>query len=217
MRRVYVVAHPESQHHVDGLVGGWHDSDLTSKGHEQSAAIARRLREMIPVGETVAVHSSDLKRTVQTAAHIAPVFGVEAQARRSLREKSYGVAGGRPQAWLDERFIPPPADGDRMGHHEGVDGSETKRAFAERIYGALAAIESDPATHQVVVTHGFVVTFLVAAWIRMPLEATGYVNFRSSSGGITLLGEDDFFHNRAVLSLNETTHLQSAHEADLTV
>ncbi|MCW2785362.1 MAG: phosphoglycerate mutase family protein [Marmoricola sp.] len=94
-----------------------------------------------------------------------------------------------------------------MGHEEGVEGAETKRAFAERIYDAMASIESDSATHQVVVTHGFAVTFLIAAWIRMPLEAAGYVNFRSSSGGLTLLGEDDFFHNRAVLSMNETAHL----------
>lgn len=210
MRRVYVVAHPEAQHHVDGLVGGWYDSDLTSKGHEQAGLIARRLRALIPVGESVALHCSDLQRTVQTAAHIAPVLGVRAQERRALREKSYGVAEGGPQGWLDERFIAPPAEGDRLDHHEGVDGSETKRTFAERIYDAMASIETDPAAHQVVVTHGFAVTFLVAAWIRMPLDATGYVNFRSSSGGITLLSEDDFFHNRAVLSLNETDHLDTA-------
>jgi probable phosphoglycerate mutase len=207
MRRVYVVAHPESQHHLDDVVGGWYDSELTPKGHHDATLIASRLRELIPEGDSVAVHSSDLTRTMQTAAHIAPVLGVGPQAHRSLREKSYGVAEGRPQAWLDQRFIPPPSEGDRMGHHEGVDGSETKRAFAERIYAAMSSIESDPATHQVVVTHGFAVTFLVAAWIRMPLEATGYVNFRSTSGGLTLLGEDDFFHNRAVLSVNETTHL----------
>ncbi|MCW2785363.1 MAG: hypothetical protein JWP74_1880 [Marmoricola sp.] len=108
MRRVYVVAHPEAQHHVNDLVGGWYDSELTSTGHQQAALVASHLRGLIPVGESVAVHSSDLKRTVQTAAHIAPMLGVDAQARRSLREKSYGVAEGRPQAWLDERFIPPP-------------------------------------------------------------------------------------------------------------
>ena len=210
MRRIYVVAHPESRHHVDDLVGGWYDSELTEHGHHQAALVARRLREMVPVGESVAVHTSDLQRAAQTAAHVAPALGVDATTCTDLREKSYGVAEGRPQAWLDERFVPPPAQGDRMHHHEGIEGSETKHDFAERIYRALAAVESDPATHQVVVTHGFAVTFLVAAWIRMPIETTGYVNFRASSGGITVLGEDDFFHNRAVLSLDGTAHLEVA-------
>ena len=30
---------------------------------------------------------------------------------------------------------------------------------------------------------------------------------RSSSGGITVLEEDDFFHNRTLVSLNDTSHL----------
>lgn len=207
MRRVYVVAHPESQHHVENLVGGWYDSELTSRGHRQAKLIARRLRALVPAGETVAVHSSDLKRTQQTAAHVAALMGVEPVLRPALREKSYGVAEGRPQTWLDSRFVPPPAEGNRMDHYEGVEGSETKLAFAERIYDAMTTVEADPATHQVVVTHGFAVTFAIAAWIRMPVDAAGYVNFRSTSGGLSLLGEDDFFHNRAVLSLNETDHL----------
>lgn len=41
----------------------------------------------------------------------------------------------------------------------------------------------------------------------MPLGSAGYVNIRSSSGGITLLEEDDFFRNRTVVSLNDVSHL----------
>ena len=50
-------------------------------------------------------------------------------------------------------------------------------------------------------------TFVVAAWIRMPIEATGHINIRASSGGITLLQEDDFLRNRALRYVNDTTHL----------
>lgn len=51
-------------------------------------------------------------------------------------------------------------------------------------------------------------TFVVAAWIRMPLEAAGYVSFRSTSGGITVLEKDDHWHNRRVVSLDDTSHLE---------
>jgi probable phosphoglycerate mutase len=51
-------------------------------------------------------------------------------------------------------------------------------------------------------------TLVIAARIRMPLEAAGCVSFRSSAGGITVLEEDDYRHNRRVVSLNDTSHLE---------
>jgi probable phosphoglycerate mutase len=59
----------------------------------------------------------------------------------------------------------------------------------------------------VIVTHGFALSFVVAAWIRMPLNSLGYVSFPARSGSITTLHEDDYFHNRQVLTLAGTRHL----------
>ena len=207
MRRLYVVTHPEAAHHLTDVVGGWHDSELTDRGRAQAGLIADRIRALVPDDAEAEVWASDLRRTVETAAPIALRLGAEPRLLAGLREKSYGVAEGRPQAWLDERFTPPPATGDRLGHHEGVEGAETKRAFATRVYAAVDEILASAAPHQVVVTHGFALTFVVAAWIRMPLESTGYVNLRAPSGSITVLEEDDFFHNRAVVTLGDTAHL----------
>ncbi len=208
MKTLYVVTHPEATHHVDRLVGGQFDSDLTARGREHAAAIAARLRQAIPPDVEVELFTSDLKRTAQTADAIAAALGVEAVAMSDLREKSYGVAGGRPQQWLDDRFVAPPAVGERMEHDEGVEGAETKGDLVRRVYRAIDEIVARPCVHQVVVTHGMAMTFVVAAWIRMPLEAAGYVSLRSSSGGITVLEEDDYWHNRRVVSLNDTSHLE---------
>jgi len=71
----------------------------------------------------------------------------------------------------------------------------------------MEAITARECEHQVVVTHGGALTFVVAAWIRMPLASVGYAAFRATGGGITHLREDDFFHNRQVVSLNDTDHL----------
>lgn len=68
----------------------------------------------------------------------------------------------------------------------------------------LIAAEDSPL---VVVTHGYALTFLVAAWVGMPLEAAGYINLKSNSGGVTHLREDDVRFNRAVLRLNDVAHL----------
>lgn len=209
MRTIHVVTHPEATHHVEGLVGGWHDSDLTPTGLREAAAIARALRAAVPEGADVELFSSDLLRTRRTAEEVGGLFDVKPVLDERLREKSYGEAEGRPQAWLDERFLPPPAVGDRMGHEEGVREAETKEAFARRIYAVMDEILDHPREHQIVVTHGYALTFVVAAWIGMPADSLGYVNFRAPSGSITTLREDDFFHNRQVVSLGDTRHLDA--------
>ena len=208
-RTIYVVTHPEATHHVDGLVGGWYDSDLTPAGLRDAHRVAEALAALIPDGAG-AVTTSDSLRARRTADAIAEAVGSVAVRDRRLREKSYGVAEGRPQSWLDERFIAPPAGGDRLSHDEGVPGAETKGTFAARIYAAMDAITADPAGHHVVVTHGYALTFVVAAWIGMPVSSVGHVNFLAKPGGITTLHEDDYFHNRQVVALSDVRHLQVA-------
>lgn len=43
----------------------------------------------------------------------------------------------------------------------------------------------------------------------MPLDALSHVSFKVDSGSITRLVEDDYFHNRTVALLNDTTYLSS--------
>ena len=205
-RSIYVVVHPEATHHVDGVVGGWHDSDLTAQGRRHAEAIAQTLGRQL-AGLNVEVFSSDLHRVRRTADAIGATLNTTAILDERLREKSYGVAEGRPQSWLDERFIPPPAVGDRMSHDEGIPGAETKSDFAERIYVAMHQILARPAEHTVIVTHGFALTYAITAWFELPRSHVGYASFASRSGSITTLVEDDFFHNRQIITLADTSHL----------
>lgn len=207
MRSLYVVTHPEATHHVDDLVGGWFDSDLTDLGRAHAATIAEALAGRLRADHAVEVFSSDLLRARHTAEVIAKRLGVTVIVDPDLREKSYGEAGGRSQAWLAERFVPPPAVGERMRHDEGVEGAETKWELAMRAYAVMDRVLQSEVENQVVVSHGGTATFLLAAWIGMPIDAAGWVNFRFSSGGITLLREDDVFHNRQVAVLNDVGHL----------
>ncbi|SHQ91583.1 histidine phosphatase family protein [Mycobacteroides abscessus] len=209
LRRLYVVTHPESTHHVDGLVGGWYDSALTAAGRRAARAIASSLRTRVPGGSEVEVYTSDLVRAAHTADAIGDALGVAPIVDVRLREKSYGEAGGRPQEWLDQRFVPPPAVGERMAHDEGISGAETKIVFAQRIYDAMSDILESRCRHQVIVTHGGALTFVVSAWIKMPVASTGYVSFRAPAGSISVLSEDDYFHNRAVTELGSIDHLRS--------
>lgn len=206
MRNIYVVTHPEATHHVHGLVGGWFDSELTDRGVRQARAIADALADRL--GAAVAeVYSSDLRRARRTAEIVARRLGAGLTIDPDLREKSYGDAGGKPQAWLDARFIPPPENGERMRHDEGVAGAETTMDLAVRAYAAMDRVLSSDVEEQVIVTHGGTATYLLAAWVGMPIDAAGRVHFRVSSGGISLLREDDRYHSRQIARLDETGHL----------
>jgi probable phosphoglycerate mutase len=207
VKSVYVVTHGQSTHHVEHLVGGWYDSELTELGRRQATRIAERIGELLPVDAAVELHSSDLKRAYHTAEPIARLLQVPIQTTADLREKSYGEAEGRPQSWLDERFVFPPATGNRMDHWEGIPGAETRRDIATRIYRAMGQIQASESSYQVIVTHGFALTFVVAAWIKLPIDAAGHIAVTSTSGGITHMMEDDVYHNRNIVSVNETSHL----------
>ncbi|TWD80014.1 putative phosphoglycerate mutase [Kribbella amoyensis] len=207
MRHVYLVTHPEAQDHVDGLVGGWYDSELTARGHLQAERIADVLASRIGP-QPVEVYSSDLRRAGQAAARIAQRFSVDVRTDPRLRERSNGEADGRPQAWLAERRIPMPEFGDRLGHHDGPAGAETRLALVERLYPALEDILSRDAEYQIVVSHGSATSYLITAWLGMPMKSTDRAFFPLTSGSITTLLHNDTHHSHQVITLNETTHLQ---------
>jgi len=205
-RTIFVVTHPEATHHIDGLVGGWHDSDLTARGGRDAEAIAGALGHRL-AGLGVEVTTSDLRRARRTAEAIASALDTDAALDPRLREKSYGDAEGRPQGWLDERFIPPPQVGERMAHDEGILGAETKAVFATRIYAAMDDILTRPTDYHVIVTHGFALTYIITAWLQIPAIDVGHASFAAAPGSITTLIEDDHFYNRQVAVLADTRHL----------
>lgn len=210
MERVYVVTHPEASHHVDRLVGGWYDSRLTSRGLAEAEQIAHHLRDLIPSGAVPQIMSSDLLRARQTAGRIGAALDARPVLDAGLREKSYGAAEGGPQSWLDERFIFPPATGERMDHHEGIEGGETKRQWVKRVYEAMARVEAMPAEYRVIVTHAGTANWVIASWMRIPIEGCEYAHFRAPSGSITILEEDDRFHNRALTVLGVRAFLTAS-------
>jgi 2,3-bisphosphoglycerate-dependent phosphoglycerate mutase len=205
MNTLYVVTHPQSIHHVEKKVGGWYDTSLTDLGRRQAEAIAARLC-MLCAGQTPRLTSSDLRRCSETAEIVARHLSVPPRLTPELREMSYGVAEGRPQAWLDARRLPVPDEGS-LDDTGGIKRAETRRQTATRIYRAMDEILADPADCHIIVTHGFSLTFVIAWWIGMPIECLARVNFPVTSGSITHLAEHAFWKSRAVVTVGETCHL----------
>lgn len=206
MKTIYLVIHPEAQHHIDGVVGGWHDSDLTELGIRQASAIATELQRRLG-GTKAEIVSSDLQRATRTAETIARSIRSGVRLDGGLREKSYGEAEGRPNAWLKARQIPIPDTGERLRHDEGIPGAETRMDLAERAYAAMGRVMEASVDNQIVVTHNGTATLLIAAWIGMPLESAGRVQFGTTPGSITELAKNSRNHSHMVVRLNEVEHL----------
>lgn len=205
MKDVFVVTHTESIHHVEKKVGGWYDTGLTPRGERDAQATAERLAALV-AGRAVEIFSSDLLRASQTAAIIGARLGRPVTTTSDLREISYGIAGGKPQVWLGARYSPAPID-NRLDHDCGIEGAETRRDVARRVFPCVDAIVARPCETQIIVTHGFTLSLVIAAWMKLPIDAVGFVAFPAKPGSITHLREDDFWRNRAVIRPADTAHL----------
>ena len=96
MRRLIFVRHAESDHHIQGLMGGWTDAAITSKGREQAARTADVLATLIEDRTTLL--TSDLTRASQTAKIIASRCELTSEPTPFLREVNLGDANGVTKA-----------------------------------------------------------------------------------------------------------------------
>ena len=207
MKNIYVVTHTEATHHIQGLVGGWYNTSLTENGRNQAMKIAEALYSEIGEQNTP-IYSSDLKRCVETAEVIAEVFNSSVILDRNLREMNFGDAEGKNQPWFNKNVIPQPADGNRLDHKIAWN-SESRREIGTRIQGAVNRIINKPDNNVIIITHGFALTFVIMAWLRVPVENMDYCQFNNRPGGVTLLHEDDVFENRFVMYINKPDYLEN--------
>lgn len=206
MRRLYLVTHAQSVHQVEGLTGGWYDTGLTATGRHQAERIAAELQRQID-GEPVALFTSDLLRAVETAQAVARRFAVEPVAMPYLRELRHGEAEGRPRNWLHEHENPLPTTGERLAYRICA-GAELLSECARRIYAGMSEILAAGESNLIVVSHSFVLTYVVMAWLQVPFAALGHGRLVAIPAGLTLLREDGA-GRRSLVYLSQTAHLSS--------
>ncbi|MEM8487109.1 MAG: histidine phosphatase family protein, partial [Bacteroidota bacterium] len=206
LQNIFVITHTESVHHVEQLGGGWYDTPLTEKGKTDAHRVARSLSAQVQA-DALSIFSSDLKRCTDMAAIFQEVFGCTYKADPRLREMSCGSAEGMSRQWQDMHINPVPANNNRLDHRV-FEGAESRREVGARITrfieDELAGIDHTA----IVITHGFALTFFIAAWLRIPVEHMDYCEFRSTPGGVTHLSQDTLFRNRSLVGLNATSYLK---------
>lgn len=186
MKRVITIQHCQSEQHVNGMMGGWNDWELTELGREQARRIGERLGAEL-AGQTVKIYSSDLKRAAHTAAPLAEKLGLEVEYRKELREFNGGpLVMGKSKAWYREHC-------DNFGEkvdERSMPGAETKREVYERLAPFCREVQERPEDTVVLVSHGGALSVWNILWLGLPPEVMNSCGIFGKAGAV---GEFDIY------------------------
>lgn len=155
-----VIRHGETLWNRVGRWQGHAPVPLNEEGHAQATILAEHLAPL--AGEIAAIYSSDLLRSMQTAAPIAERLGIPLFPEPRLREidlgEWQGLTSNEIRAWDADRFAAVQAD----PLHTPRPGGESLSDVAARGAAALEDIARKHAGgHVLVVTHGGMIRTLL--------------------------------------------------------
>lgn len=202
MTTLILVRHGETEGNVQQVWHGAWDSPLTKRGQLQVQATAVRIAQFHLQHAIKALYVSPLPRAQHTAAAIAAAIGLQPVIDAGLREFDLGEWEGRTfadlrhQENLWERWRQDPSFTPPQG--------ESPRSFHARVVAALTRLTAQhPAQTIVAVTHGGVISNLLATWLGQGPEE--WRQWEAHNCAITLLqkGETQW----QALQVNDITHL----------
>lgn len=203
MKRVITIQHCQSEQHVNGMMGGWNDWELTELGREQARRIGERLGAEL-AGQTVKIYSSDLKRAAHTAAPLAEKLGLEVEYRKELREFNGGpLVMGKSKAWYREHCD---NFGDKVDERS-MPGAETKREVYERLAPFCREVQERPEDTVVLVSHGGALSVWNIIWLGLPPEVMNSGGIFGKAGAV---GEFDLYRGweRRILRIGDISYIR---------
>lgn len=204
MRKIILIQHCQSEHHINEMSGGWTDTPLTDLGRKQANLIGVRLKKELNKDEYV-LYSSDLKRAKQTAEIVGKHLNLKVIEDMGLREINTGIAAGKTKEWARKNRNPRQGDGFDLDYQEWQDG-ETWREFHIRVCNCMERIWHSEQKDLILVTHGCTLSYIVAWWLKFETHMLAKAYFSASPASISLL-EDNNYQQNALRLLNDTSHL----------
>jgi probable phosphoglycerate mutase len=163
MATVLLARHGETTWNRSGRVQGWAPTPLTERGHDQAAALGAAFASAFDVDRLV---SSDLRRAVETARHVARVTGVDPETDVGWRERDFGslqglsvteLFGDHPEYALGQSGV--------AAATARPDSGETVIESRDRVLDAWERLRADlsPDETVVVVAHGGPIRLLLGS------------------------------------------------------
>lgn len=186
-----LIRHGETEWNRAGRIQGQSESELSPAGLAQAKALAAHLSHVV----ADALVSSDLVRTMRTAAPVAQRLGLEVEAAPALRERAFGVFEGMTPDQIALSFPAAYASWKARVPDFVIPCGESLVDLRLRVKAALEAIARRGHKQVIVITHGGVLdaVYRIAAGIddvapRAWVLANASVNRIEIDGGTWRMG-----------------------------
>lgn len=165
--QLFLLRHAEVESKYQRVFGGRIDMELSPRGHEQAAALARYVSNQ----SFDAVYASPMRRVQQTIAPLASHFGSPPIVCADLREVDFGDWTGLGWDDVFSRY--------RIRAHQwleqiecaGIPNGECRTTFAARVEPRLKSILADHRGKSIaVVCHGGVIRMILSLLLDLPLS-----------------------------------------------
>ena len=164
-----LIRHAEVEVSFQGVFGGCIDMDISPRGHEQAAALARYLKRK----KFDAVYASPMKRVQQTLSPYANNGGPKPVIMPDLHEVHFGDWTGLTFAQVLERFGARASSWLDQLAAGTIPNAETATAYRERIEPCVREIlKKHPGQHVAVFCHGGVIRQILSILLNLPLPKT---------------------------------------------
>lgn len=185
-KRIIMVQHTQSEHHINGHAGGGFDWNLTELGRQQAFEIGKYLEREIK-DKDFCMYVSCQARAKQTAEEMNKTLGLPMEIREEIREVSAGEGNGKPWDWFQAHKKP--EDGFDPDYRPFED-ADSDRDLWKRIYPFYQEIISNDKENILIVSHGCSLGFLQTMLMGYRFEDRRKSRIIGPSGGISKFSVD---------------------------
>ncbi|KAL2002589.1 hypothetical protein VTN02DRAFT_6443 [Thermoascus thermophilus] len=171
-RSIWLSRHGESEYNLEGKIGG--DANLSTRGEAYARALPELLRKSgVPKEAKVTIWTSTLKRTIQTARHLAAETGYDKLEWKALDELDSGVCDGLTYAQIAERYPEDFKARDEDKYNYRYRGGESYRDVVIRLEPIIMELERSE--NVIIVTHQAVLRCIYAYFLNMSQEKSPWM------------------------------------------
>ncbi|RAL08568.1 putative vacuolar morphogenesis protein AvaB [Aspergillus homomorphus CBS 101889] len=171
-RSIWLSRHGESEYNLTGKIGG--DSNISERGEAYAKALPGLLKKSgVPPNTKIVIWTSTLKRTIQTARHLAAETGFEKLEWKALDELDSGVCDGLTYEEIAEKYPEDFAARDEDKYNYRYRGGESYRDVVIRLEPIIMELERSE--NVIIVTHQAVLRCIYAYFLNTPQEQSPWM------------------------------------------
>lgn len=166
-RSIYIVRHGESQHNVEGKIGG--DALLSAAGEAFASALPDLLKSHLKPDTPLTVWTSTLRRTIQTASHLS----YPRRSFKALDELDAGVCDGLTYEEIAELYPEDFAARDADKYNYRYRGGESYSDLVHRIEPIIMELER--VENILIISHQAIIRVILAYFLDKKAEEMPYI------------------------------------------